>query len=326
MKIGVFSILFNDQSLDTCLDMFVTKGIEAVELGCGGYSLSNHCDAPLLLSDPKSLAQYRNAFDSRGLVISALSAHGNPIHPDKAYAARHHAQFEDAVRLASELNVDTVLLLSGCPGGSPGDATPNWVTCTWPEDFARIHQYQWEEVLIPYWKKAVEFARPYGVTKLAIEPHPGFCVYNTETMLKLRSAVGPEIGINFDPSHLFWQGIDPSEAILALGDCIFHVHAKDTELNPRNIRVNGVIETKGYDRLVDRSWLFRTVGYGQSLEVWRAMMSAFAKVGYDHVLSIEHEDALMSREEGFSKAVEFLKQVVIAERPQVKWWELRAEG
>jgi sugar phosphate isomerase/epimerase len=326
MKIGVFSILFNDLSLDDTLDHLSGLGTEAVEIGTGGYSRSNHCNMEELLGSSRKLEEYRDKFRRRNMFISALSAHGNPVHPDKAYAAQHNKDFENTVLLAEKLGLDTVLLASGCPGGSPEDHTPNWVTCAWPEDFLKILDYQWNDVLIPYWRKAAEFAREHGVTKLGIEPHPGFCVYNTETLLRLRNAVGKEIGINFDPSHFFWQGMDPVQVIMELKDCIFHIHAKDVYVNDRNVQVNGLLDTKPYSAFTERSWIFRTVGYGHPEEVWRNIISALAAVGYDYVLSVEHEDCLMTRDEGLAKAVEMLGNVIIKNKVEKMWWELRAEG
>lgn len=326
MKIGVFTILFNDLSIDDTLDRLANLGVEASEIGTGGYSRSNHCDVADLLKSTRKCEEYLDKFNRRHIVISALSAHGNPVHPNKAYAAQHHREYEDTVLLAEKLGVDTVLLASGCPGGGPADQTPNWVTCPWPEDFSKILDYQWNEVLVPYWTNAAGFAREHGVTKLAIEPHPGFNVYNTETLLRLRNSVGKEIGVNFDPSHFFWQGMDPVRAIMEFGDAIFHIHAKDTYINYENVRVNGVLDTKPYSAFTNRSWLFRTVGYGHSEEIWKNMVSALAAVGYDGILSIEHEDCLMTREEGLAKAVETLKRVVIKDKPQKMWWEMRAEG
>jgi sugar phosphate isomerase/epimerase len=180
--------------------------------------------------------------------------------------------------------------------------------------------YQWNEVLIPYWKKTGEFAKAHGVDKIALEMHPGFCVYNPETLLRLREAVGDVIGANFDPSHLFWQGINPVSAIKALKGAIHHFHAKDTKIDERNVQINGVLDNKHYGDILGRSWVFRTVGYGHGQEVWNDMISMLKSVGYDGPISIEHEDALMSIDEGLSKAVEFLKEVIIFDTPTGMWW------
>jgi len=326
MKLGAFSILFNDWDLAKTLDYFKANGLDAIEIGTGGYSRSSHLNAKAIIESEAARTDLRKMLDDRGMFISALGAHGNPVHPNEAIAKEHHKQFEETVLAAEKLGVDTVLAMSGCPGGSPKDETPNWVTTAWPEDFQDILKYQWEDVLIPYWKKIVKFAKDHGVTKIAVEPHPGFCVYNTETALRLHQEVGKEMGVNFDPSHFFWQGMDPSLAILKLKDCIYHFHAKDSIIADHLALVNGVLDYKPYQQMTERSWNFRTVGFGHSMEVWKGIMSALSMAGYDYVISIEHEDNLMDREEGFSKAAAFLKQVIIEKTPETMWWEMRAEG
>ena len=168
-------------------------------------------------------------------------------------------------------------------------------------------------MLIPYWKKTAEFCLAHGVTKIAFEMHPGFCVYNPETLLRLRSAVGDIIGANFDPSHLIWQGIDPVAALRELDGAIYHFHAKDTKVDKYNTARNGVLDTKHYTEERSRSWIFRTVGYGNGLDYWREIISNLRLVGYDKVMSIEHEDSLMTPEEGLMHAVEFLSQSIIKE-------------
>lgn len=211
---------------------------------------------------------------------------------------------------------------SGCPGGSPADKTPNWVTCPWPDDFSKILDYQWNEVLIPYWKEKAAFARAHGVHKIALELHPGFCVYNTRTLLRLREAVGPEIGANLDPSHLFWQGIDICACIRELGKAgaIHHFHAKDTWIDPINTSINGVLDTTHYSKELERSWIFRTVGYGHGTQVWKAIASELRLAGYDYAISIEHEDSLMSGREGLLKAIECLKESLIFEDKGEMYW------
>ena len=319
MKVGVFTALFNDRPFEAVLDQLAGLGVEAVEIGTGNWPGSGHLDADALLADPAKAKAYKKAVEDRGMVISALSQHGNPVHPDTAIARHDHEVFVKTLQVAELLEVGVVNAFSGCPGGGPDDKTPNWVTCTWPDDFARTLQWQWDEVLIPYWREQLDAVRGHGV-KVAIELHPGFCVYNTESMLRLRAATGPEIGANFDPSHLFWQGIDPVESIRALGDAIHHVHAKDTWIDARNTAVNGVLDTKSYELLQQRSWYFRTIGFGQGEKVWRDIVSALRLVGYDWALSIEHEDGLMSNDEGLAKAVELLLSLRPAEQAGRMFW------
>ena len=203
---------------------------------------------------------------------------------------------------------------SGCPGSDPDAHYPNWVTCPWPEDFQEVLDYQWNQVLIPYWRETAAFAAEHGVTQIALEMHPGFCVYHTESLLRLRRAVGEQIGANLDPSHLIWQGMDPIAVIRALKGAIFHFHAKDTKIDPYNTAVNGVLDTKPYREQETRSWNFRSVGYGNGPLYWKDMISNLRLAGYDHVISVEHEDGLMSRSEGLAKACGFLKDIIIQEK------------
>jgi sugar phosphate isomerase/epimerase len=193
------------------------------------------------------------------------------------------------------------------------------VTCPWPPHFSDILEWQWREKAIPYWKERAKFAADHGV-KIALEMHPGFLVYNPETMLRLRSEAGANLGCNFDPSHLFWQGIDPIKAVRILGDAIFHVHAKDTQIYDYNLPRTGVLDTKKYTDERNRSWIFRSVGYGHDAGWWGEFISTLRMYGYDYVLSIEHEDSLMSGEEGLSKAAGFLQNLVIREKPGVAFW------
>jgi sugar phosphate isomerase/epimerase len=223
------------------------------------------------------------------------------------------------VKLAEQINVPVVVTFSGCPGGSAQDVTPNWITAAWPPEFSDALAWQWEERLIPYWKDAAQFAKDAGV-KVALEAHPGFAVYNVETMLQLRAEAGASLGINLDPSHLWWQGMDIPTAIAALGEAIFHVHAKDVALHPANIARNGVLDTKSFTRMAERSWLFRSVGWGHSELAWKAIVSALRLVGYDYVLSIEHEDALASMHDGLDSAVSLLSRVLLREPPVEAWW------
>ncbi|HHT73260.1 MAG TPA: sugar phosphate isomerase/epimerase [Firmicutes bacterium] len=322
MKIGVFAVLYGGLSLRDMLKKVKSYGLSTVEIGCGGYPGKAHCDPVELLANPAKLAEFKQAFEDEGVQISALSVHGNALHPNKEIAKGFHEDWRNAVRLAEKLGIEIINTFSGCPGDSDDSKYPNWVTCAWPNDFADILEWQWNEKVIPYWTEEAKFAADHGVNKIAFEMHPGFVIYNVDTLFRLRKAVGPSIGTNFDPSHLIWQGADPVAAIRALGkeQAIFHVHAKDTHIDPYNTAVNGVLDTKPYDRLPERSWLFRSVGYGNDYKYWKDMVSELRIAGYDYVLSIEHEDALASIDEGFGKAVTFLKEVILDEPMPQAWW------
>lgn len=322
MKLGMLTVVYADRPLEAALDRAVELGLDAVELGTGNYPGDAHCAAAELVEDPARVRELRAAVASRGLTISALSCHGNPLHPRDEVGAAHHETWRTTLRLAEMLEIDVVNTFSGCPGDGPGARHPNWVTCAWPPDFAELLAWQWDERVIPYWTAEAEEARRHGVRGIGLEMHPGFVVYNPETLLRLRAAAGEAIGANFDPSHLVWQGIDPVEAIRELGraGAIFHAHAKDTYVDRANVRRNGVLDAKGYEQVLDRAWTFRTVGYGHGETMWRDLVSALRAVGYDDVLSIEHEDLLMSREEGLERAVELLQRVVLREPPGEAWW------
>lgn len=326
MKIGIFTALFGDKTLSETLDIVTAEGIQAVELGCGAYPGASHVGGSQdaveeMLNNPSKVADLKNQVEDRGLIISAISCHGNPIHPNKEIAADHHRSFRNSVRLASALGVNVVNGFSGCPGDGPDSKMPNWVTCAWPDEFREILDYQWNEIAIPYWKEQNQFLEDNGVN-FAIEMHPGFICYSNENLLRLRRECGKRIGANFDPSHLWWQGIDPIVSVteLALEGALFHVHAKDARIDPTNASKNGVLDTKSYGDILNRTWVFRSVGYGHPIEWWKDFCSVLRTVGYDHVLSIEHEDGLMSPIEGLRKAVNVLQQAVIAEPAGSMFW------
>ncbi|MBQ9467632.1 MAG: sugar phosphate isomerase/epimerase [Clostridia bacterium] len=321
MKLGVMSPVLGGISLKEMISYLSSLGVQSLELGCGGYPGKAHCDAADFLSHPEKIEELKKLLADNNMDLPALACHGNPIHPQKEIARRFEEDFDNAVLLAERLGVETVVGFSGCPGDCPASERPNWVTCTWPNDYKEILDWQWNEVLIPYWKEKAAFCRAHGVKKIAFEMHPGFMVYNPSTLLKLRAAVGDTVGANLDPSHLFWQGIDLPAAIRALKGAIYHFHAKDTRVDPISSSVKGVLDTDAYGDTLARSWEFRTVGYGHDEKTWNDIISTLKAVGYDGVISIEHEDPLMSPKEGLEKAVAFLKRVIIFENPAEIWWQ-----
>lgn len=323
MKIGLFTALFGDKPLTEVLDIVQSLGIGAVELGAGAYPGSPHLDVNKLLESKEARDNLHAELARRNLTLSAISVHGNPLHPIKSIAEDHHNAFRRGVELAAALGVERLNGFSGCPGDNPNAINPNWVTCAWPDEFRDILDYQWS-VALPYWTEQADFLESKNVN-FCIEMHPGFIAYNNETLLKLRNGSGKNghrIGANFDPSHLWWQGIDPLAAVRQLGleGALFHVHAKDTRIDPETARLNGNLDTKSYGDIAGRSWVFRSVGYGHSVEWWKDFVSVLRTVGYDFVLSIEHEDGLMTSMEGLAKAVDVLKQAVITEEAGPMFW------
>jgi sugar phosphate isomerase/epimerase len=319
MRVGVFSVLYQNFPLEQALEKIVAAGASAVEIGTGGLPGSHHCHLDDLLASAEKRAAYLKAVESRGIIISALSCHWDPISPDARIAQESDVIFRKTVDLAEKLGVPAVNVLSGLPAGSANDTCPNWVTCPWPPHFLEILDYQWNQVAIPYWRGAAAFAEGHGV-KIGVEMHPGMLVYNVEMLLRLREACGPALGCNFDPSHLFWNGVDPVAAIRKLGDAIVHVHGKDCYVDPYNVAINGCNDHKPYSKIPLRSWTFRTIGYGHDIKVWKDIVSALRVVGYDHVISIEHEDGLMSFDEGLKKGLDALKDAVCVESPGDMFW------
>lgn len=322
MELGVLTVLYQNKDLEEMLDTIQKYGVNVVELGTGNFTSDIHCNPEELLADEDKLNNFKAIFEEKRIKISGLSCHGNSLHPNKEVAKRNHEVWRNTILLAEKLSVDTVITFSGCPGGSEADKYPNWIICPWPEDFSKMLRWQWEEKVIPYWKKEVKFAVEHNVKKIAIEMHPNFVVYNPETLLKLRSEVNEMIGANFDPSHLIWQGIDPVKAIKVLGkeNAIYYFHAKDVFIDEDNVKLNGILDGKPYSDIINRSWTFRTVGYGNGYDYWKDIISMLRIVGYEGVVSIEHEDSLASIDEGFSKAVNFLKEVIFEEQPGEMWW------
>jgi sugar phosphate isomerase/epimerase len=321
MKLGIFTVLFGDRDFESALDLIQKEGLDTIEIGVGGYPGKKHANASELLGNEKKLSEFKNAIRSRGIEISALSCHGNPLHPNQEISREFHEDFVNAVLLAEQLEVKNVITFSGCPGESEYSKNPVWVTCSWPPEHVDVLEWQWKEKVVPYWQEMSKFMREHGV-QVAIEPHPGFVVYNTETLLRLRNEAGDNIGVNFDPSHLYWQQMNLDECIkeFAKAGALYHFHAKDIAFDQQNININGVLDTKSYRDELNRSWIFRTVGYGHGDATWKKMISTLQRVGYTGAISIEHEDSLIPLEEGFSKAVAQLQGIITNERVNEIWW------
>jgi sugar phosphate isomerase/epimerase len=320
MKLGVMNPVLAGMSFEEALKYLRSLEVQTIEIGAGGYPGNAHLKPDELLAAPENISHYKQLLKENGIEISAISCHGNPLHPQKQVAESFDSQFRKAILAAEALGVETVVGFSGCPGDCENSLYPNWVVCPWPDDNLKILDWQWKEKVIPYWTEMAKFASSHGIRKIAFEMHPSFVVYNPETCLRLRGEVGDILGANFDPSHLFWQGIDPAAAIKSMPNAIYHFHAKDTLIDRRNTEINGVLDTKSYGDIANRSWVFRTVGYGHDKLEWNKIISALRTIGYDGVISIEHEDSLMSSKEGLEKAVSFLQGVLIHESTEKAYW------
>lgn len=321
MKLGVFTPLYNHLNFDEMIKEVSNKGLDAVEIGTGGNPGQAHINPEKLLKNQSAREAYLEKLKEHDLSISAFSTHNNPLSPDPKEAKKADEEIRQAIKLASLMGVPVVNGFSGVAAGNSTDTTVNWPVIPWPAEYTDIYKYQWEEKLIPYWKEINQVAEDAGV-KIGIELHGGFLAHSPYTMLRLREETGKAIGCNLDPSHLWWQGIDPVAAIKILGkeDAIVHFHAKDTYLDQDNMNMYGVTDMQPYGDVQTRAWTFRSVGMGHSLEEWTNIVSTLRLYGYDHVISIEHEDPLMSIDEGFTRAVENLRSVMIHEEPTDMWW------
>lgn len=315
MEISIFSVVYKDLSLNDALDKIKEKGISSVEVGSGGFIGKEHCNPEELLRDKDKIKKFTEEFSMRDMNIASLSCHGNPLHPDKKLAGEYHQDIKASIDLASELGIEKIVTFSGCPGDCENSKYPNWPVSPFPEDLQSVFNWQWETKLIPYWKNMGKYAEDKGV-KIAMELHGGYSVHSPYTMIKMREETEcKSIGGNLDPSHMWWQGINPAKAVRYLSekDCLFHFHAKDAFIDPEQVSYYGVTDMQSFGVTYGRGWQFRTVGFGHDLKVWADIFSTLRATGYDGEISIEHEDSYMSVEEGLKKAVANLNQVVIFE-------------
>ncbi len=320
MQIGVHTPPLADEPLESALPYLDGLGVGAIEPGVGGHPGQAHLVRSEYLDDETEQAELRDLLAEYEMEISALATHNNPLHPDDERAENADTELREAIRLAAQLEVDAVTCFSGLPAGGPNDEVPNWITAPWPPEHADALEYQWERA-VDYWGEIADHAADHGVD-VAIEMHPNMLVYEPHGLARLREATGERIGANFDPSHLYWQGISITDAIRYLGerDAIHHVHAKDTKIYDAQAREKGVLDTTAYDDEPNRSWLFRSVGYGHGEAHWKDIVSTLRMVGYDGTLSIEHEDSLTSSREGLEKAIELLERAVFETQPGEAYW------
>ncbi|MCB1491791.1 MAG: sugar phosphate isomerase/epimerase [Rhodobiaceae bacterium] len=307
MKLGFVSDSLGGMGFAAMLDHAVRMGVSGVEVNTGGWSTAPHFDLAAMKASADARRAFIAAFADRGLEVVSLNANGNPLHPtDKTQGEC----LKDTIRVAGEMGIGTVCTMSGLPAGNATDTLPNWVVSSWPPETQAILRYQWEDVLLPFWTEIAALAKACGVERIALELHGNQCVYNVPSLKKLRAAIGPVVGANLDPSHLFWMGADPLIAAEALGEAVFHVHAKDTFLNPPVQATTSLLENGSLMDIPARSWSYITLGFGHGEEWWRQFCYRLKMAGYDGWLSIEHEDVLLNALEGLEKSVALLKGVM----------------
>ncbi|MBJ2149476.1 sugar phosphate isomerase/epimerase [Paracoccus sp. IB05] len=317
MKLGFVTDSLGGDSFEGVLETAARLGVAGLEVNTGGWSTAPHFDLALMARDAGARKAFLKAFADRGLELICLNANGNPLHPTEPHQAEC---LRDTIRIAGDMGITKIVTMSGLPAGREGDLMPNWVVASWPPEMQKILEWQWQEKLIPFWSEISDLATASGVSQIALEMHGNQCVYNVPSLLKLREAVGPVIGANLDPSHLFWMGADPLAAAGALGEAIFHVHAKDTFLNAPKQATTSLLENGGLMDIPARSWSYITLGFGHGEEWWRHFCYRLKMAGYDGWLSIEHEDVLLNSLEGLEKSITLLRNVMPARdadfRPQ----------
>jgi sugar phosphate isomerase/epimerase len=286
MELGIYTDSLAHLDRAAALDVAARVGATAIEIATGGQSAAPHLDRGVLLDSVDARAQLLDELAGRGLRLAALNCSAWLLHPTKA--AEQRRIVEETFRLAELLDVRTVVTMSGCPGDGPAASTVNWPVYAWPDELLDLHRRQWDEMLA-MWRELAPLAADAGV-RVALELHPLQLVFNVPTLLELRSAVGATVGANLDPSHLFWQQMDPLAVIAALGPAIHHVHLKDTALVPDQVAIAGVLDLRSFEEPTERAWNFRTVGRGHDRAWWASFVAALAAVGYAGALSIEHED------------------------------------
>lgn len=315
MKIGGLSATFRRLPFEEMLDFIANLGVQAIEYG--GLSFEDHYKLKELLEDEQVRKKFKKSIEQRGLFISALnSPFINVLHPVDSIAGKNEKTIQSVIKLAALLEVDRIVAFSGLPGASENEKRPYWMPYYRDDG---VLKWQWNERCIPCWDRMARFAEKHGV-KICIEMMPTMLVYNPPTLMQLRQEVGEVMGANLDFSHLFWQGIDPLKAIKVLAKAIYHTHFKDTRIDYDNCSVKGVLDGTPDVDLTNRSWVFSLIGTGHDYKVWKDIIRYLKLVGYDYVLGIEHEDALMSVKEGFEKAVAFMKEIIVQEKPEEKWF------
>lgn len=319
MELGLCSVSLLDRSWEQALETLARHGIRWIEANAGGHIPKDHFDPVALAGDKVARKRFVDSLAQRGISIAAFGCYGNPVHPTEARRKRDHEDFVATCRLAEALGVTRIATLSGCPGGGPHDRAPNWIINSIYPDFRNAYEWQWERSLIPYWREAARIADDHGV-RICIEPHGGDMVYNLETFQRLRNAVGPTIGVNFDPSHLWWMGIDVLAMIRDLGDAIYYVHAKDVEIDGRTVAQQGLVPAVDFADWNGRSWRYRAIGQGHDDLFWRRFLTALRVAGYDDIVTLELEDPFLVMDDAIELSLTTLGAALPASAPPAGDW------
>ena len=307
LELGLYTDSLAHLGFEEALDVAARIGATGIEIATGGQSSAPHLRLHDLLADARARAAFRRAFEQRGLRIAALNCSAWPLHPVVGDA--HVALIRDTFRLAEALEVSKVVTMSGCPGDGADSSTIDFVWYPWPADALALLDRQWAAA-IELWQDLASIAADHGIERIAFELHPLHLVYNVPTLLRMRDAVGPILGANLDPSHLFWQQMDPLAVIRALGSAVHHVHLKDTRIDPDQVALAGVLDQRRFDDPAQRAWVFRAVGAAHDATFWSSFVAALRAVGYDDVLAIENEDATLPPLASVERAAAFMRPLL----------------
>jgi sugar phosphate isomerase/epimerase len=324
MKLGAYTACLHDRSLGDTLKILAELGLTSAEINAGGFLPAPHLPIQELFLSAGAREDYLGQFAQAGITLTGLNVNGNPLNPDPEVGPKHADDLRRAIDLAALLDVRRVVTMSGLPEAHPGGTTGSWVVNPWDSQYLDVLDYQWQQVAVPFWKDINARARNADV-KVCIEMHPQNLVFNPATLQRLVEQTGAtHVGAEMDPSHLFWQGIDPVAAVQHLGDLVFHAAAKDTRINDANVRIHGVLDDRftrtradqnpmglgGRNTLnqwpTDPPWQFVAVGRGHGDEFWVPFLAALAAVDPDIAVNIEHEDTELDQVEGLRLAAENL--------------------
>jgi sugar phosphate isomerase/epimerase len=325
MKLGAYTACLHDRPIDDTLKILGELGLTSAEINTGGFVGAPHIPIADILASAGAAQDYLGRFAQAGITLTGLNVNGNPLNPDPAVGPKHAADLHRTIEVAAALGVSRVVTMSGLPGGQPGATVANWVVNPWDSQYLDILDHQWNEVAVPFWKDIQARAAAADV-KVAIEMHPHNLVFNPPTLQRLvEQTNATHVGAELDPSHLFWQGIDPVAAVRHLGGLVFHAAAKDTRINADNVKVYGVLDDRftrtpadahplnlGGRNTLNRwpqnpSWQFVAVGRGHGVdEFWVPFLQALHDVDADMAVNIEHEDTELDQIEGLRLAAENL--------------------
>jgi len=325
MKLGAYTACLHDKPVAEALQTLRDLGLDGAEINSGGFLPAPHLPIEQLRASQDAREEYLGLFSSAGVTLTALNCNGNPLHADPEVRDKHGNDVREAISLAALLGVGRVVTMSGLPASEPGGRLPSWTVLPWDSAYLDARDYQWQEVAVPYWKDIQARARDADV-KVCIEMHPHNLVYNPATMERLAGEIGAtHVGAEMDPSHLFWQGIDPVAALDRLGGLVYNAAAKDTRINPA-ARVNGVLDDR-FGRVSpdepgavslggrytlsrwpqDSSWDFVAVGRGHDVGFWAGFLQALQRIDPDMAVNIEHEDQELDQMEGLRYAAGTLR-------------------